>query len=418
MSVQIVSALLLSFLMVASPFHGATVIIANPSHQSFGEFGHSIDVANGLLVVGAYGDSVDNSSVGKVWIFNARTGSEIRTLVSPNPGYGPGLAGLFGWTVKIADALVIVGAPTEAVNGIPKAGRVYLFNARTGSLVNTLVSPNPENNGFFGSTIGQENGRVYIGASIESVDGVHAAGRVYVFDMKTGTLVTTLVSPYFQVGGVFGISLAVSNGRLIVGALEGPPSCHPTYCSTQGQGRAYVFNATSGSLISTLLPTYQTQFFGDSVAILNQEAFVGADAETVNGLAASGRVYAFNATTGSLIRTIIDPDAEGGARFGVAIKISGDQVIVGAPNEMVNGYYGAGRAYVFNSSTFTLLSTINSPSPSDSARFGSSADITNGHVFIGAPGQTVNGQYDAGTVYIFSGVIGSRSGSDDNQSST
>jgi outer membrane protein assembly factor BamB len=376
------------------------ITISNPSPQPFGRFGNSIDSANGLLVVGAPYQLANSSASrvsGLVYIFSAKTGSLLRTLSSPDP-YCAGLGGCaFGSSVRLAGRYLMVGAPGETVNGIELAGEVFVFNVYTGLLLNTLVSPSPEFDGFFGAVIAEENGLVYVGASIESVNGLHAAGHVYVFSIETGSLTATFVSPNLQENGVFGISLAVFGGRLIVGSEEGPPSCYPTFCENS-QGRAYVFNATSGSLISSLEPAYPSELFGNSVAISKQEAIVGADAETVNGIRVSGRVYLFNATTGSLIRTMVDPEAHSG-RFGFPLELAGDQLLIGAAS--------AGIVYVFDLETGNLTTTIVSPSPSDfSAQFGFSIVANHGRVYIGSPGETVNGQYGTGTVYVFSRIIG------------
>jgi outer membrane protein assembly factor BamB len=399
MTARVISALLLSFLMVASSGHMIT--INSPSPQPLGRFGSSIDSANGLLVVGAPYQLANSSASrvsGLVYIFNSKTGSLTRTLSSPHP-YCAGLGGCaFGSSVRLAGRYLIVGAPGETVNGIELAGEVFVFNVHTGSLLNTLVSPSPEFEGSFGADIAQENGLVYVGASIESANGLHAAGHVYAFNINTGSLTATFVSPNLQKNGVFGIALAVSGGRLIVGSEEGPPSCYPTFCENS-QGRAYVFNATSGSLISSLVPTYPSELFGNSVAISNQEAIVGADAETVNGIRASGRVYVFNATTGSLLRTMVDPEAHPEGRFGFPTVFAGDQLLIGAANAE------AGIVYVFNLETGNLTTTIVSPSPSNLyAQFGFSIVATHGRVYIGSPGETVNGQYSAGAVYIFAGI--------------
>jgi len=147
------------------------------------------------------------------------------------------------------------------------------------------------------------------------------------------------------------------------------------------------------------------------VAIVNQEAFVGAFAETVDGLRAAGRVYAYNATTGSLIATLTSPNAQTEGFFGVSIDLSGDNIIIGASSETDNGLDG--RAYIFNLESLTVLGSLVSPNPAFQGQFGLSVDLANGRVYVGAPSETVSGQFGAGNIYIFDGTTGQcQSGSD------
>ena len=358
----------------------------------FGRFGQSIDAANGLLAVGAPGASVNGAGAGQVWVFNDNTGFLLGTVVSPNVERG----GSFGFSVKLAGHFLVVGAPGESVNGKEAAGRVYIFSSKTGSLIRSFVSPNVESDGFFGARVAQEGGLVYVGASIESVNGIHAAGRVYVFDIKTGDLVMTLLSPNVERNSVFGIAVDVSEGRLIVGTED-------TVDGFDRAGRAYVFNTTSGSLISTLTTTNPATngFFGSSVAINNEIAIVGAFDESANGVNQAGRVYLFNATTGSLIMTLVSPDAQIEGSFGVAVKLVANRILIGAPNQIV------GKVYAFGTTTGVLTRTLLSPNLEFQAQFGISIDVANGHIYVGAPGTTAGGQVEAGSAYIFRGTIDS-----------
>jgi hypothetical protein len=394
--VGVAAGLILGLLLIATPFHGAVITINSPGASLFGRFGQSIDAADGLLAVGAPGASVSGVGAGQVWIFNDRSGSLLRTVISPNVERG----GQFGFSVKLAGQFLIVGAPAESVNGRAAAGRVYIFSSKTGSLVKSLVSPNIEFDGFFGGRVAQENGLVYVGASIESVNGIHAAGRVYVFDVKTGNLVMTLFSPNIDRNSVFGIAVDVSKGRLIVGTED-------TVNGFDRAGRAYVFNATSGSLISTLVTTNPQPggLFGNSVAITDELAIVGAFDESVNGVNNAGRVYLYNATTGSLIMTLVSPDAQIEGSFGVAVKLVANRILVGAPNQIVGKVFGIGEVYVFGITTGVLIRTLVSPNPEFQAQFGISVDVANGRIFVGAPGATVGGQVEAGSAYIFRGTV-------------
>jgi len=155
------------------------------------------------------------------------------TLVSPNSQAG----GSFGSSVASSGGVVVVGADDETVSGNGDAGRAYVFNAFTGALTKTLVSPNSQTLGSFGYSVAVSGGVVVVGAWDETVSGNGAAGRAYVFNAFTGTLTKTLVSPNSQLAGYFGSSVASSGGFVVVGAPDETVSGNP------GAGRAYVFNA-------------------------------------------------------------------------------------------------------------------------------------------------------------------------------
>jgi outer membrane protein assembly factor BamB len=280
------------------------------------------------------------------------------------------------------------------VNGIHSAGQVYIFNAKTGSLLDTLVSSSPQDLGDFGRALDLADGLLAVGAPFESVNGVQA-GRVHIFDIRTGSERLTLVSPNPEANGIFGAKIEMSGSHIIVGALgEG----HLV-------GRAYIFSTSTGALITTLVsPNAPNEvLFGSSVALTNRLALVGSPSETVHGLEAAGSVYVFDVTTGSLIRTIADPNPQTGGRFGFSLKLAGNSLIIGAPNDMVSPTT-LGRVYVFNAASGSLTATLVSPDTGIAGSpglFGNSVDSANGRIYVGAPAQAVKGQLWTGGVYIF-----------------
>jgi len=245
MSVTVVSVLLLSFLMVASPASSSVIIIHNSNPASYDMFGGTIDAANGFLAVG---DSLYNGQQGEVLLYDGVSGSLIRTLVSPSVSQS---GGEFGWSVEISGSLLFVGAPGETVNGVGSAGRVYIFNLGTGALLKTLLSTSPEHLGDFGRAVDVADGLLAVGAPFEMVDGVQA-GRVHVLDIRTGTEIMNLATPNpvgdrSNFGGAFGARVNIADDHVIVGAPA----------ENQLSGRAYVFNISTGALVSTLVrPTH------------------------------------------------------------------------------------------------------------------------------------------------------------------
>src|SRR2546428_94960 len=195
--------------------------------------------------------------------------------------------------------------------------------------------------------------------------------------------ITTFTSPNVQTDGRFGESVAVSGNMVVVGALCETAGASPP-CPCARAGHAYIFS-TTGSLIATLTsPNVETDgWFGFPVAVSGTMVVVGAENETVGGIVGAGHAYIFS-TTGSLIATLASPNAQSNGRFGESVAVSGNTVVVGAPQESVSGLTQAGHSYVF-SITGSLNATLVSPNPTNNGYFGFEVAINGSRVVVGAP---------------------------------
>ncbi len=168
-------------------------------------------------------------------------------LTSPGTGSPSAgtTAGLFGESLAVGGPFLVVGAPNETSSKLAAAGNVYVYNSSSGALLRTLTSPAPQKLGSFGWSVAVSGNLAIVGAPGENASGKLAAGHVYAYSLTTGKLAYTLSSPNAQSVGEFGGVLATSGSLLVVGAV--------TENTTLGfAGRAYVYNATTGSLIESL----------------------------------------------------------------------------------------------------------------------------------------------------------------------
>ncbi len=298
-------------------------------------------------------------------------------------------------------------------------------SAQATPYLRTLPTPDVQAYGHFGSSVGTSPGDLMlVGAENETVDGYVGAGRVYAFHMKFATLFDNLTSPYPQTDGHFGQSVAISAAcvgnpchswrkgfclnnacTIIVGAAN------ETVNGNVGAGRAYIFNSNTSALVRTLTsPNSQYEGeFGWSMTAGGKLVVVGAPNETVNGLVGAGRAYVFNTTTGKLITTLTSPNPQTDGHFGRSASVSdnnvksdGLEVVVGAPNETVNGLVGAGRAYVFKTKTGKLMFSLYSPNAQEAGHFGWSVSLSHYTIAVGAPSENSNGLRAAGLVYGYS----------------
>jgi hypothetical protein len=319
----------------------STITLTSPNAQKSGEFGYSVAINENdpIVFVGAPEETANaHVSAGNAYFLNTTTGL-ITTLTSPNGQAGGG----FGFSVSISGTTVVVGAPGETANAQARAGHAYVFDATDGSLITTLTSPTPQTAGEFGFSVAISGTTVAVGALGETANALPGAGHAYVFDATDGSLITTLTSPNAQLNGLFGLSVSISGTTVVVGAP------YETANALLDAGRAYVFDASTGSPIASLTSPYAQAngLFGISVSVSCTTVVVGALQETANGQVFAGHAYSFDATTGFLTTTLTSPNAQVDGLFGSSVAVSGTTVVVGAQQETGSGFAGAGHAYIF-----------------------------------------------------------------------
>jgi WD40 repeat protein len=384
-------------LFLPASYADSTITLTSPNAQNDGQFGYSVAINEGdpIVVVGAPDETASAvPAAGNAYVLDTTTGL-ITTLTSPAPLSGFFEDG-FGASVSISGTTVVVGAPVETANAAGNAGHAYVFDATDGSLITTLTSPNAAVNSFFGYSVSISGTTVVVGAPMETANALGDAGHAYVFDATDGSLITTLTSPNAQADGVFGSSVSISGTTVVVGAPG------ETVGLQTSAGHAYVVGATDGSLITTLTsPNALIKgFFGSSVSISGTTVVVGAYGETANALLNAGHAYVFDASTGSPVASLTSPYAQADGEFGRSVSVSCTTVVVGARFETANGQLYAGHAYSFDATTGFLTTTLTSPNAQGGA-FGTSVSISGTTVVVGAPRETGSGFAEAGHAYVF-----------------
>lgn len=316
-----------------------------------------------------------------------------QTIENPDP-YISGTGGdFFARSININGDKVLVGAPWEDDAGGDLSGKAYVFNVTNGSLLYTLNNPNSygtSTQDFFGDEqcVAINSTRYWVSSWYnQASDGVTRAGTVYGFNL-TGSLTNTINAPSGI--GTFGKVIAASDNYLVIGA---PDNNDPSFSQT---GKAFIYNS-SGSLLYTLTnpsiynTTYDT--FGFSVDVDGNYVIVSSPGSKKDAnLAYLGRVYIYNATTGTLVKTLDNPNPEtssGFDQFGYKVRLTGNYAIVTSFTEDV-GFANSGIAYVYKTtngtwSDATLLYTIYNPTasnPTPEGAFGQHLDINSDTIFV------------------------------------
>jgi hypothetical protein len=159
-----------------------------------------------------------------------------------------------------------------------------------GDLLQTLADPsgNPQSSSRFGSAISMNSGLAAVGAPDADIDGHTDSGCAYVVNTNTGALVATLRKPNPAAWEYFRRSVAISGSRVAVGAWG-----DSTWASLSGM--AYVFDAITGTLVATLVnPTHAPlDHFGYWVDDDEGNAIVGTPYKDTSGVDC-GAVYVFD----------------------------------------------------------------------------------------------------------------------------
>ena len=340
-------------------------------------------------------------NVGKVWVLSGATLSVLFTLEDPKyqvegavPQFGPQI----GFSVSaIADINgdgvpdIIAGAPHEvpgdfnAGTGIINAGRAFAFSGADGSLLLTFDDPTQQEGGLLGFAVaglGDLNHDgfpdIAVGVPGKNIPDEEspAIGVVYIFSGSDGSLLRTLNHPLQEVNARFGSAIANAgdiDGDGVTDLVIGAP----------GRSEAFVFSGRTGTLIfSVTSPVIEQQpSFGTAVAGGKDldgdgtpDFAVGAPLQKNS----RGGVFVYNGSDGTLRRSLRVRSPQTFARFGAAVHLSNDltgdgrpDILVGVPDQDVNGQVNAGEVLIFNGRSGRLFQTLTSAQPQDSAGFGS-----------------------------------------------
>ena len=356
--------------------------------RSGDNFGRSVAMSNTYTVTGAHRD---NSDIGTAFIFNTATGQLLHTI--GNPSTDTNTDDQFGYTVAVSDNYTLVAAPRANIGSAQIAGRVWAFNTVTGTMLWSKDNPTPSFNEQFGSwALAVNDTYAIVGAWDDRNDSV--SGKVYVYNAATGSLVRTIVNPnaYSTINGdSFGRSVAINDTYLIASAFN---EDDPTGTNS---GKAYIFNIDTGALIHTLDNPNPDgngtdDDFGWSVAMSDTYAAVGCWNEDEDGFINSGKVYIYDIVTGALLHTLNNPNpfsTVNDDRFGYSVAMTDTYTIVGAQYEgEPNDGTGSGKVYIYDTVTGELLDRLDNPNAYDTYQydsFGFSVAISGTTVVVGTP---------------------------------
>ncbi len=377
----------------------------NPNPAVGDLFGSSVAISGMRVVVGAVGGDTGAANAGHAYVYDVvgpTPTMPIAALTNPSPSANEN----FGWAVAISETFVVVGVPFDNSKATG-AGIVYVYDLASATPpvpVATINNPSPSLNAWFGISVAISGTRLIVGASRDNT-GASSAGSAYVFDLSGVTPLVptiTLRNPSPATGDWFGRSVAISGTRLVVGAPKDNTGALEA-------GSAYYYDLAGGTptvpLLTFLNPTPETEDrFGWSVAISGTRAIVGAYLDdTVAFDAGSAYAYELISPTPTVPEhTLNHPSPARGHLFGHAVALSGTWLVVGTPYFDVS-VTSDESAYVYDLGSGRPglpAATLKHPGPAANNEFGRSVAASGARVVVGAPNDDA-GAVDAGSAHVY-----------------
>jgi trimeric autotransporter adhesin len=446
-------------------------------------FGFEIALSGDTLAVGApaedsgaagvSGDQTDNTirDSGAVYVFR-RAGTSW-TQEAYLKASNPSVRMQFGARIALDSDTLAVGAffegssatgvnGNQADRGAQGSGAVYVFT-RVGSTWKQqayLKASNTAAFEWFGDGVALAGDTLAVGAPREDSgaaglngnqtdNSVEDSGAVYVFT-RTGT--TWAQQAYVKASNPgahdrFGTRIALDADTLAVGAPQessGATGVNGKQADEKAPGAGAVYVFTGGGSTWTQEAYLKASNsgamddFGSSLALSGDTLVVGAKGEDNSATGVNGRQNDDDADGSGAAYVFIRKDANWaqeaylkasntgkGDNFGWDVAVSGDRVIIGAPdessgatgvdgNQLSEGARMSGAAYVFErtGATWTQTHYLKASNTQEHDDFGWSVGLLSGAVAVGAPredsgatgwsgDQLDNSVLDSGAAYVF-----------------
>lgn len=225
-----------------------------------------------------------------------------------------------------------------------------------------------------------------------------AAGRVWVFSRTQGNYV---MSQELDLGErvasvYFGTSVALDGDRILV--LEDPGSAHffsfedPFWIHS---GSYELENAGNGNRF----------FRPGALDLVGSTAVVGVDVMDDNLMNASAMIFSLGPNGGEVVSELPHSPSSSGDRFGAAVSLTQDRVVVGSPSSQLPGYNGGGAfIYQLIDGDYQQMATVSANDQFGSDYFTQFMIMDGERLLMGLEGQRATEQ--VGALYLFEDTNG------------
>jgi fibronectin type 3 domain-containing protein len=344
------------------------------------QFGTAVAVKGNFILAG---NAWLGGGVGGAVLIDATTGTVVRRF--DNPADVPDSTDGFGFAVAFVGDRIAISAPDDQTGDTPK---VYIYDDAEDDTPDLVLEGTQQGNTGFGRVLTALGDDLLVQ---EAFVGGGSEGAVYRYELGQGSREQTYLSAHLsdQIGNA--MAADVAGDRILMTTF------------TSSGTNVIEFNATTGGAVREFA---FSGAFNLNVAYSASSIFVAdyhADAvyQFDRFSSSTSPVHTYSGTSGTL--------------YGMAIAVSGDNLLITAPGEQVvisvlgiDVSLASGAAYVYNHTTQTLVQRIEDPTPDPLLTLGSGMPDTfgmtagvfgNGSFLIGDPTDDANGLIDVGGVY-------------------
>jgi hypothetical protein len=351
-----------------------------PSGGVSGEqFGFSVAVSGDTAVIGAFEKNVgSNRSQGAAYVF-VRSGGVWTEQQKLTASDGE-LLDEFGLSVAVSGNTAIIGSNALVDNGRPGAAYVFVQDNGVWTQQQKLLPSDSATGDAFGRSVAISGDTALIGAPDQEIGSHKSQGAAYVFVRSVG--VWTQQQKITENGAAldyFGISVSVDGNTALIGAYG--KSNLEVY-----QGAAYIF-VRSGSVWTrqqelTASDGAHDDYFGSSVSLSGNTAFVGAFNKTIGSNPQQGAAYVFVGGYGVWTEEQEFTATNGRAldQFGNSVSVSGGIAVIGACQRNLQTHSGAAYVFVRSGGVWIARQQLSAPATGD---FGISVAVDGNTTVIG-----------------------------------
>ncbi|TDB67415.1 FG-GAP repeat protein [Arundinibacter roseus] len=362
-------------------------------------FGRSVAIDGNYAIIGAIGNPLNK---GNAYIFVREGNTWIEQAVislSDGQNYDN-----FGMSVSISGGSVVVGASSKTVIGDNNAlnynqgvAVVFVRSGATWTQQAVLSGSDGALNDSFGTSVCIKGTDIIVGAPYKN----EGKGQAYLFTLQNSEWTEKAIlkdeqgTSYAQ----FGFSVCISGDYAIVGE----PYINNGVNVVKGKAFVYNRSGTTWSLQSELTNSYGTSMgnFGNSVLITDKYAVVSSPNESYN----SGivRIYRKDGTNWYEYPELRNNSGIPNFNFGKSISIFDDYLLIGSQLNDGLAEFDTGRVYLYKLDEYywKLEKQFSNSSP-PASNFGSSVGISGSSFIIGSYGfDNYKGKVSFGTMDTF-----------------
>lgn len=315
----------------------------------------------------------------------------------------------FGESVSIDGDYAVISSPPKNVSSYIGSGKVYIYK-KTGydwKEDTSFTIPDPARSDLFGFGISLDGSNLLVSAKNYDITFNGRQGKIY-FYKRVGnvwSLDASFTAPDHEVDAYFGYSVAMKGNFAFVG------STGKTVGGNANQGKVYIYKKTDGiwnyySSITNTAGNFE-DYFGYAIALNDEYAVIGCPLCEVNSTNNQGRVFIYkrqgNDWSTVPYLDITSPDGNEDDWYGASMDIAQNDLVIGSPYKTIFGDVERGKVYVYKrlGSDWELVNELINPDGAEGDAYGFSVAISKEYLIVGAPKKNVQQSLSAGKAYLY-----------------